>query len=206
MNVKKFSAPTSREALRKVRESLGPDAVILSNRQSDGGVEILHGSENRVGVEMAANGGTIIEIVRDGAKWLKEGDTIRLYYRGSVGGSDHSDDQVTCVAESRDGINWTRPNLGLVEFRGSKDNNIMWMGQEALAFARRFHNAPTESLGIVKGVMNRAFESERRTVYAQEAMAQAMCRESEFHQEAARRFLAKEPPLYQWADTSKPQT
>jgi flagellar biosynthesis protein FlhF len=41
MNVKKFTAPTSREALRKVRESLGPDAVILSNRQVDGGVEIL---------------------------------------------------------------------------------------------------------------------------------------------------------------------
>ncbi|MES2345935.1 MAG: flagellar biosynthesis protein FlhF [Pseudomonadota bacterium] len=41
MNVKKFTAPTSREALRKVRESLGPDAVILSNRQADGGVEIL---------------------------------------------------------------------------------------------------------------------------------------------------------------------
>jgi len=41
MNVKKFTAPTSREALRKVRESLGPDAVILSNRQADGMVEIL---------------------------------------------------------------------------------------------------------------------------------------------------------------------
>src|SRR5471032_525194 len=41
MNVKKFTAPTSREALRKVREALGPDAVILSNRQSDGMVEIL---------------------------------------------------------------------------------------------------------------------------------------------------------------------
>nr|WP_315253710.1 flagellar biosynthesis protein FlhF [uncultured Duganella sp.] len=41
MNVKKFTAATSREALRKVRESLGPDAVILSNRQSDGVVEIL---------------------------------------------------------------------------------------------------------------------------------------------------------------------
>jgi flagellar biosynthesis protein FlhF len=41
MNVKKFTAATSREALRKVRESLGPDAVILSNRQADGGVEIL---------------------------------------------------------------------------------------------------------------------------------------------------------------------
>ena len=41
MNVKKFTAPTSREALRKVREALGPDAVILSNRAADGGVEIL---------------------------------------------------------------------------------------------------------------------------------------------------------------------
>lgn len=41
MNVKKFTASTSREALRKVRESLGPDAVILSNRQTDGVVEIL---------------------------------------------------------------------------------------------------------------------------------------------------------------------
>jgi flagellar biosynthesis protein FlhF len=41
MNVKKFTAPTSRDALRKVREALGPDAVILSNRAVDGIVEIL---------------------------------------------------------------------------------------------------------------------------------------------------------------------
>jgi flagellar biosynthesis protein FlhF len=41
MNVKKFTAPTSREALRKVRDALGPDAIILSNRASDGVVEIL---------------------------------------------------------------------------------------------------------------------------------------------------------------------
>jgi len=41
MNVKKFTAATSRDALRKVREALGPDAVILSNRPVDGIVEIL---------------------------------------------------------------------------------------------------------------------------------------------------------------------
>ena len=41
MNVKKFTAASSRDALRKVREALGPDAVILSNRQSNGEVEIL---------------------------------------------------------------------------------------------------------------------------------------------------------------------
>lgn len=41
MNVKKFSGNTSREAWRQVREALGPDAVILSNRTINGVVEIL---------------------------------------------------------------------------------------------------------------------------------------------------------------------
>lgn len=41
MNIKQVTAPTSRDALRKVKELLGPDAVILSNRAVDGGVEIL---------------------------------------------------------------------------------------------------------------------------------------------------------------------
>ena len=41
MNVKKFVAASSREAWRNVRETLGPDAVILSNRTVEGGVEIL---------------------------------------------------------------------------------------------------------------------------------------------------------------------
>ena len=41
MNVRKFSAQTSREALRMVRDALGPDAVILSNRSVNGNVEIL---------------------------------------------------------------------------------------------------------------------------------------------------------------------
>jgi flagellar biosynthesis protein FlhF len=41
MNVKKFTGATSRDALRKVRDALGADAVILSNRAVDGEVEIL---------------------------------------------------------------------------------------------------------------------------------------------------------------------
>jgi len=41
MNVKKFNAQSSREALRLVRDALGHDAVILSNRNVAGGVEIL---------------------------------------------------------------------------------------------------------------------------------------------------------------------
>lgn len=30
-----------------------------------------------------------------------------------------------CMAESTDGLHWTRPNLGLVEWNGSKENNIV---------------------------------------------------------------------------------
>ena len=30
-----------------------------------------------------------------------------------------------CYAESRDGVNWTKPDLGLYEFNGSKQNNIL---------------------------------------------------------------------------------
>ena len=41
MNVKKFSANASREAWRMVRDALGPDAVILSNKTVNGVVEIL---------------------------------------------------------------------------------------------------------------------------------------------------------------------
>lgn len=46
MIVKKFTAATTREALLQVRESLGPEALILSNRIQDGQVEIMAMAEN----------------------------------------------------------------------------------------------------------------------------------------------------------------
>lgn len=70
--------------------------------------------------------------------------------------------------------------------------------QEALDFAARFHQAPTEAIGMAKGIMNHAFESERRDMYAQEALAQSLCLRSDYHLEAVRRFRDKEPALYQW--------
>ena len=41
MNVKRFTARTSRDALSLVRQALGDDAVILSTKPSAGGVEVL---------------------------------------------------------------------------------------------------------------------------------------------------------------------
>ncbi|KRB93350.1 flagellar biosynthesis protein FlhF [Noviherbaspirillum sp. Root189] len=57
MNVRKFSAATSRDAWRQVREALGPDAVILSNRTINGMIEILALAPE----DMSALGDPVIE-------------------------------------------------------------------------------------------------------------------------------------------------
>lgn len=40
MTVKRFYAETARECLRKVKDELGPDAIVVSNKAVEGGVEI----------------------------------------------------------------------------------------------------------------------------------------------------------------------
>jgi len=62
---------------------------------------------------------------------FQDGELYRMYYRAS-----HFDEktkkathaELTCYAESRDGITWTKPKLGIIEFQGSKENNIVWAG------------------------------------------------------------------------------
>jgi hypothetical protein len=60
-----------------------------------------------------------------------------MYYRGShfdVSREERTHPEYTCYAESRDGVHWTRPELGLFEFEGSKENNIVWAGPGAHNF------------------------------------------------------------------------
>ncbi|MCX7920240.1 MAG: hypothetical protein N3A72_11695 [bacterium] len=61
---------------------------------------------------------------------FQDGNKYRMYYRG---GGEVSPvnimQEVTCLAESSDGIHWIRPNLGLFEINGSKQNNIVWTGE-----------------------------------------------------------------------------
>jgi hypothetical protein len=69
---------------------------------------------------------------------FQDGPLYRCYYRGSHHGEQDgkpSQPGVTCYAESRDGITWTKPKLGLFEFNGSKDNNIVHMGNGCSTFA-----------------------------------------------------------------------
>jgi len=58
-------------------------------------------------------------VLHDGAKY-------RMYYRGHPGGGDDgSEVETTCYAESDDGITWIKPELGLFEVMGTKQNNVV---------------------------------------------------------------------------------
>jgi hypothetical protein len=65
---------------------------------------------------------------------LQDGELFRLYYRGLPVARHALDTEVTCVAESRDGIAWTKPKLGLFEVAGTRENNVV------LARHRGCHN------------------------------------------------------------------
>jgi hypothetical protein len=60
------------------------------------------------------------------ATLLFDGNKYRLTYRGRPqAGSDGDTGEVTCYAESSDGIRWTKPKLGLFEVAGTRENNII---------------------------------------------------------------------------------
>ncbi len=62
-------------------------------------------------------------VMFDGTKYL-------MYYRGEAYKLDgYVNHEVACYAESKDGIHWEKPNLGICEWDGSKDNNIIWMNE-----------------------------------------------------------------------------
>ncbi len=61
---------------------------------------------------------------------LQDGPVARLYYRGiPTAGADGSSNEVTCYAESRDGIHWIKPHLGLFEVHGTRSNNVILAGR-----------------------------------------------------------------------------
>ena len=70
---------------------------------------------------------------------IHDGELYRLYYRGSKLGVENGKlllgSEVYCYAESRDGVTFTKPNLGLHEYDGSTENNIIWTGLGTHNFA-----------------------------------------------------------------------
>ena len=58
---------------------------------------------------------------------FRDGDIYRMYYE-AWGWKDKPLCINVCYAESRDGIHWERPSLGICEYNGSTDNNIIVKG------------------------------------------------------------------------------
>jgi hypothetical protein len=57
---------------------------------------------------------------------IKDGDLYRLYTRDSRGAKvDGDTSEVTRYCESKDGIHWTKPKLGLHAIDGSNENNVI---------------------------------------------------------------------------------
>ncbi len=61
---------------------------------------------------------------------IRIGDTLHLWYIGNYGPLQNTigyerEYCCICYATSTDGVEWVKPDLGLVEFNGSKHNNIV---------------------------------------------------------------------------------
>lgn len=89
----------------------------------------------RLGRPVKANGGR--PVIVDDTPWedfgvpivgsvLREDGRFRIWYRAAGSGQDSA---TYCYAESRDGVRWVKPRLGLVEFNGSRANNIYQIGR-----------------------------------------------------------------------------
>ena len=64
---------------------------------------------------------------------IQDGDVYHMFYRGHKYIVDdkqlrQAQSEVTCYAHSSDGIHWTKPKLGLFNWQGSKENNIIFLG------------------------------------------------------------------------------
>ena len=70
---------------------------------------------------------------------IQDSDLYRMYYRGHRYIIDspplrQAQSEVVCYAESRDGVHWVKPKLGLFDWpptkdnSGTKENNILWRG------------------------------------------------------------------------------
>ncbi len=64
---------------------------------------------------------------------IRDGDLLRTYYRSmdpTYEGKTYSGNpgEITCYAESHDGLDWKLPELGLYEVNGSRKNNVILAG------------------------------------------------------------------------------
>ncbi len=65
---------------------------------------------------------------------FRDGPILRMYYVAGVLTTDDGTKMPSrpffaCYAESRDGVHWDKPELGIFEYEGSRKNNIVWAAE-----------------------------------------------------------------------------
>lgn len=84
---------------------------------------------------------------------IKDGKTYRMYYRGGARAADglfKSGTEITCYAESTDGITWVKPKLGIVPFDGGTENNII-LAPDRRGFSHNFTAMLDDRPGVPPG-------------------------------------------------------
>ncbi|MFN0170628.1 MAG: hypothetical protein ACKV22_29755 [Bryobacteraceae bacterium] len=65
--------------------------------------------------------------------WDDEDKVYKMWYQAYSVSPPQKERYVMCYATSKDGMAWQKPKLGIHEFRGSRDNNIVIMGNSQWA-------------------------------------------------------------------------
>jgi hypothetical protein len=60
-----------------------------------------------------------------------ESGLFKMWYQTHQwrGGDETGSEYAIAYAESKDGLTWTLPKLGLIDWKGTRDNNIVWRGK-----------------------------------------------------------------------------
>ncbi|MGE8318524.1 MAG: enoyl-CoA hydratase/isomerase family protein [Comamonas sp.] len=77
---------------------------------------------------------------------------------------------------------------------------------EAMALAQRFTEASPLAIGMTKNILNQSFQLDQRAMAELESYAQGLCMDSDYHRDAVRRFLAREPLAFPGLDAAAPNT
>ena len=102
-----------------------------------------------------------------GACVIRHGSHYLMYYRAMRLDDERS---FLCVAVSDDAVTWTKPSLGLVEYEGQRDTNIVGPGPDQACF--EYHSAPwvdsrpgVPAEEIIKATTSEPISGEKHTAY-----------------------------------------
>ncbi len=112
MKVKRIFAPDMRQAMRRVREEIGPDAVIISNHRVAGGVEVVAAREDEYEAAQA-------ELKRERAT-RPAPDRREEQIRILTGSHSHQSEQASRNAELEEELNKTRARIAEASRRMSE--------------------------------------------------------------------------------------